>query len=682
MKRILIPLLLLLFSASTHLSVSAQPDLQSQAAQDVIDGINAYRAENGLYALVFNQTLENSAQLQSEYQAATENLTHTGEGNTTSAQRMRAAGYGGGEDILGDEMIFESSTGSAASAIDWWKSSSEHNAILLSTVYHEIGVGDASSGTNTYFTVNVGAVPGVTSAGAGSPTSVPVNTSTPVETAAAGEDGAIYHQVESGQTLAGIASAYGVSSVQIALYNNISADSDLTAGTLLVIQLPQTSPTDPSSETAAASTTPNAGDSATSGGETTSDAGSSSSQDQGGQTSSGSSATTGSPNTTLYWVIGIVILVGAAGFVVYRQVLQKETDYEQEDEEEAESEEETFYQLSRKDQVKALAEMAREALKSYPLEVEGLEALRYVLNIEFLVTAKHTQNEDAPNKYVLRINTPGFHTKSEIRSELDWLNALDTETKVDTPVPIRNKNGDWVTTTLVDEVPEARHCVVFNFIPGDPIKEEDLTSAELEKVGNFVAQLHEHGNNFNPPAGFIRKHWDLEGLSGAMLDVPVEKAYESLTSKEAELIRSALEIVSRAAAQLGRDSNVYGLIHGDLHEKSYLFNQQGVFLLDFDTCGYGYFIYDLAVALWNLVDNDAYPQLQAALLAGYRQVRPLSEKEESLLVPFAAGRLVIYTLFLAAHRHDPALEGAADKAIQRQLHVLKQIVDAESKDSN
>jgi Ser/Thr protein kinase RdoA (MazF antagonist) len=62
---------------------------------------------------------------------------------------------------------------------------------------------------------------------------------------------------------------------------------------------------------------------------------------------------------------------------------------------------------------------------------------------------------------------------------------------------------------------------------------------------------------------------------------------------------------------------VFGLIHADLHQENYLFHGKQVRAIDFDDCGYGPFVYDLAVTLSELEHRADYPTLRAALLAGY-----------------------------------------------------------------
>src|SRR5215208_7215361 len=82
---------------------------------------------------------------------------------------------------------------------------------------------------------------------------------------------------------------------------------------------------------------------------------------------------------------------------------------------------------------------------------------------------------------------------------------------------------------------------------------------------------------------------------------------------------------------LGHGPETFGLIHGDLHQENYLFDRGQVRTIDFDDCGYGHYLYDLAVTLFNVRSRDDTPLLRQSFLAGYRSVRPLSSEHEQYL---------------------------------------------------
>ena len=46
-----------------------------------------------------------------------------------------------------------------------------------------------------------------------------------------------------------------------------------------------------------------------------------------------------------------------------------------------------------------------------------------------------------------------------------------------------------------------------------------------------------------------------------------------------------------------------GLIHADLHYENFLFHDGVARAIDFDDCGWGFYLYDVAVTLWELEED-------------------------------------------------------------------------------
>jgi Ser/Thr protein kinase RdoA (MazF antagonist) len=95
---------------------------------------------------------------------------------------------------------------------------------------------------------------------------------------------------------------------------------------------------------------------------------------------------------------------------------------------------------------------------------------------------------------------------------------------------------------------------------------------------------------------------------------------------------------------LGEDADSVG-IHADLHLGNVLFRRDEVRVIDFDDCGFGYWLYDMAVSLRELRHRDDYQSFRSALIGGYPRHRPLPPGYLAHLDDFIATREVAFGLW-------------------------------------
>lgn len=111
-----------------------------------------------------------------------------------------------------------------------------------------------------------------------------------------------------------------------------------------------------------------------------------------------------------------------------------------------------------------------------------------------------------------------------------------------------------------------------------------------------------------------------------------------------------------------------GLIHADLHLGNALFRAGDVRLIDFDDCGLGHRVYDLAVALGELRDEPGYPAFRDALLDGYRRHRDI---DPTSLDDFIAVRQVAFDLwFTGMAQVNPEVAARLDRVHRWSLSML------------
>ncbi len=318
-----------------------------------------------------------------------------------------------------------------------------------------------------------------------------------------------------------------------------------------------------------------------------------------------------------------------------------------------------FALLSGPGQVRRLRLLALQALGEYGLAGAQLRLLKHWNNATFAVQA-------GERRLVLRLNRPGFQDAAAIRSELQWLQALRTA-GLQVPEPVAARDGRLVVKASALGVPEPRDCALFAWLPGRFL-DRRLGVGQLEAVGRFTAQLH--SAPFVPPLGFARKSWDLHTLLGGDPGIDQQGIRSYLRPGEEQVIAAVRARLEQAFVALGRSSEAWALIHADLHPGNLLFQRDQVGAIDFDECGWGCFLYDLAVTLSELRSRPAYAELRQALLQGYRQVRPLPADHERYLDTLMAGRRLGLAIWTAGVADHPENRNQAPRVVAATLDQL------------
>jgi Ser/Thr protein kinase RdoA (MazF antagonist) len=342
------------------------------------------------------------------------------------------------------------------------------------------------------------------------------------------------------------------------------------------------------------------------------------------------------------------------------------------------AEQDSFGHLSRRSQIRRLRQLADAALAAYDLGTVRLTLLAHLFNTTFRV------DTDAGQSYVLRIHRAGTPTVESVSAELAWLKALRRDTDLEVPDPVPTRADTLLTVATTAGVPTPHICVLFRWLNGRQI-DAGLTPTHLERAGALMARLQDHAAQFGPPPGFSRGRVDYpvemarnlpDPFSPAVINYCRTLVADTLSEPEAEQVVAVIERVRLAEQALsigvGERPPTFGLIHADLHQYNLLFEREAVRAIDFDDCGFGPLLYDLAVPLTMLQERAEYPSLRAALLRGYRQVRPLSTEHEAYVDTFMALRHLQDALWVLEYRKHPAIrdDWAAPAQARRSLARL------------
>lgn len=300
-----------------------------------------------------------------------------------------------------------------------------------------------------------------------------------------------------------------------------------------------------------------------------------------------------------------------------------------------------YAELTYQGQARRIRQIAREVIRRQDLCADRLELIFHGENTTF-----RARNSDGAD-YLIRVHRPGYQTRRTIVSELEFLAALRRETELLVPTPVGE--GHQAVSRITVPGVEPRDAVAFEWIPGRFSSRFTVTG--MRRVGDFVARLHRFAENWTPSDGFERQFWNLEGLSGDNMGGGVEL----LPPEYRAVVEDTLDAASEVLDALGRERDVWGLIHSDLHHRNRLMSDGCLAAIDFDDCGFGYYLYDLAVILGfprHKYRDEFEADLLPAFLEGYRAVRPLSDEHVALLPVFYALRHIVITLWVLGRAAD------------------------------
>jgi Ser/Thr protein kinase RdoA (MazF antagonist) len=264
-------------------------------------------------------------------------------------------------------------------------------------------------------------------------------------------------------------------------------------------------------------------------------------------------------------------------------------------------------------QVRRLRALGIAALARYPLDPRRAAFVQRKVPAIFRVSGPAGQ-------HVLRVYPPE-QPVAALEEGLRWLRGLGEATDLLVPRPVAARDGRLVTTVSAPSVPSPQHCVVLDWVPGRTRDPPRTRSSELERVGALIAALHRHAAR-RPFAPAAIRPWDAERIIGTPSERRRLATLPWLSAPARSRLLAIGEAVDETLAALGQGPEVCGMIHADLHPANILWHDGRVGAIDFDDCGVGAYLLDLALALFDWADAGEDRRCADAILAGYARANP------------------------------------------------------------
>ncbi|HYF63162.1 MAG TPA: phosphotransferase [Herpetosiphonaceae bacterium] len=323
----------------------------------------------------------------------------------------------------------------------------------------------------------------------------------------------------------------------------------------------------------------------------------------------------------------------------------------------------TFTELPFEQQQELYRAAAGHVLERHGLAGAELADITFVNNATFQARA-------GDRELAVRIYRPRQSSGRAIRTELAWLGAIHGQTALSVPRPLVPPDGDPLIRFRPAAGDDALYGVAFAWLPGASPAPAEHTPALAERIGAVIGRLHEHSRRFSPTGEHPRRKLTANQFVFWRL---VDRHTPGLFRPEHRPVFAAVE---RRVKELFRRfaAHDYGLVHADLIWKNILVDGPLIRLIDFESCAWGYYPYDLAPLLLNYLGEASYRELRAAALAGYRSVQPLDLDDGEIDVLIAA-RHTRSCFWMALHLDNPGLREQAPAAVAMRLEEIAALLN-------
>lgn len=263
----------------------------------------------------------------------------------------------------------------------------------------------------------------------------------------------------------------------------------------------------------------------------------------------------------------------------------------------------------------AIAELAATQYDIGP--VTGCRALHGGLNHTFAIEADRGQ-------FAVRVYGRNKWWVGDVTELLFELDLLDHLYKRGLPVSYSMPTRYGHRLTAIDTPTGPRRVGLFTWAPGKP---KHSTLSQVFRVGATLAGIHLAADSFQTT--YRRYRLDLSTLLDRYMG---NLGLDRLSAREVRFVRRHIAEIRRRVAAFDPGPNGWGIVHGDVQELNYHFDEDRITFFDFDLCGYGWRAYEVAVYYTRIRREQ-----RGAFIRGYESVRPLTAAEHDMLPTF--GRL-------------------------------------------
>ncbi len=281
-------------------------------------------------------------------------------------------------------------------------------------------------------------------------------------------------------------------------------------------------------------------------------------------------------------------------------------------------------------------------MKRDPIETVVLECLRENYGVEgrlerlpgenlnYLVTASRGE------RFVFKIVDDDMPSEVVMMESAAIQHAISAGISLNLPKIVKNIHKNMETGINIHKN-ERKRSRLIEFIEGDVLENiTDISVVMLKNVGKSLAEFNLSLREFNHPAAHRSHRWNM--IESAQHEATIQRISDP---EKRAMLEWAFKSFGESESVLR--SLPWQFIHGDPNRENILVaGDRVVGLVDFGDSCHNPTVCDLAICLTYLMMEQPDPTRIAAItIDGYRQLRPLSPLELSVLYSLICGRLAV-----------------------------------------
>jgi len=203
---------------------------------------------------------------------------------------------------------------------------------------------------------------------------------------------------------------------------------------------------------------------------------------------------------------------------------------------------------------------------------------------------------------------------------------------------------------------------LFEYIDGEMPEYNDINV--MYECGRLAALLH----NSVKPDYIDRPVWSIDNMTGENGLWGNWRLNSELTEADIILIDNIIEESKLKINDY--KTNKYGLIHIDLRMTN-LIKSDKFYAIDFDDCGFGYYIQDLAAALSFMETSDNIDELKSVWYKGYEEISFLTDEDKAMVDTFIFLRRIQLLAWITSHCESDYVKTVSKGFVKETMKFVK-----------